>query len=57
MSNKHTSGYSSSGQTSMMTNRFEDTEIKDTDVILTTKTCEQVRILLGQLVIHKLEAF
>jgi len=50
MANKHYSGYSSSAGASMMTNRFDDTEIKDSDVILTTKTCDQVRILLGQLI-------
>ena len=34
----------------MMTNRFDDTEIKDCDVILTTKNSDQVKILLSQLV-------
>ena len=48
-SNKHYSGVSNTG-TSAMTSRFEDTVILDTDVILTTKASEQVRILLGQLV-------
>ena len=38
ISNKHHS--SASGVNSIMTNRFDDTEIKDTDVILTTKTCD-----------------
>ena len=33
-----------------MNSRFDDTTIHDTDVILTTKASEQVRILLGQLV-------
>ena len=33
-----------------MTNRFDDTEIKDCDVILTTKNSDQVKILLSQLV-------
>ena len=44
--NKHYSGFSSMGS-SIMTNRFDDSVIKDTDVILTTKASEQVRILLG----------
>ncbi len=35
---------------SAMTSRFDDTVIKDTDVILTTKASDQVRILLSQLV-------
>jgi len=44
--------YSTSSVTggSMMTTRFDDIEIKETDVILTTKAGEQVRILLSQLV-------
>lgn len=33
-----------------MNSRFDDTEIRDTDVILTTKTSDQVRILICQLV-------
>ena len=33
-----------------MTSRFEDTVIQDTDVILTTKASDQVRILICQLV-------
>ena len=33
-----------------MASRFDETVIQDTDVILTTKASEQVRILLGQLV-------
>ena len=33
-----------------MVSRFENTEIKDTDVILSTKTKGQVRCLLNQLV-------
>ena len=33
-----------------MNSRFDDTEIRDTDVILTTKTSDQVRILISQLV-------
>ena len=33
-----------------MTNRFEDSEVKEGDVVLTTKTVDQVRILLRQLV-------
>ena len=37
-------------QLSMMSNRFDDSEVKDTDVVLTTKKCDQVKILLGQLV-------
>ena len=39
MTSKHYSGYSQAGA-SMMTNRFDDTESKDTDVILTTKTTD-----------------
>lgn len=48
-SNKHYSGLSSVGN-SLMTNRFGEGEIKDTDVVLTTKASEQVRIILSQLV-------
>jgi len=48
-SSKHFSGLSNTGG-STMTSRFEDTTIQDTDVILTTKASDQVRILLGQLV-------
>ena len=33
-----------------MASRFDETGIQDTDVILTTKGGEQVRILLSQLV-------
>ena len=33
-----------------MNSRFDDTEIRDTDVILTTKASDQVRILISQLV-------
>ena len=44
------STYSASASNMNMTDRFDDTEIRDTDVILTTKASEQVRILLGQLV-------
>ena len=36
--------------TSSMSARFGDSEIQDTDCILTTKASDQVRILLGQLV-------
>ena len=39
-----------SSQYSSMTDRFEDTEIKDTDVVLSTKSRDQVRYLLNQLV-------
>jgi len=39
MASKHYSGYSQAGA-SMMTNRFDDTEMKDGDVILTTKTTD-----------------
>ena len=49
MASKHYSAHSQAGA-SMMSNRFDDTEAKDSDVILTTKTTDQVRILLGQLV-------
>ena len=35
---------------SAMASRFDETVIQDTDVILTTKGGEQVRILLSQLV-------
>ena len=48
-SNKHYSGFSNAG-TSAMASRFDETVIQDTDVILTTKGGEQVRILLSQLV-------
>lgn len=49
--NKHYSGFSNyAGGGSAMTSRFEDTTIEETDIILTTKASEQVRILLGQLV-------
>jgi len=33
-----------------MTSRFDDSVIQDTDVILTTKASDQVRVLLSQLV-------
>ena len=33
-----------------MTDRFDETDIKDTDVILSTKLKEQVRHLINQLV-------
>lgn len=36
-----------------MNSRFDDTTILDTDVILTTKASDQVRILLSQLVNSK----
>ena len=44
--NKHVSGLSLTSQ-SQMTHRFDENEVKETDVILTTKASEQVRILLG----------
>ena len=47
--NRHYSGFSNVG-TSAMASRFDETVIQDTDVVLTTKASEQVRILLGQLV-------
>ena len=47
--NSHYSGFSNVGS-SAMASRFDETVIQDTDVILTTKASEQVRILLGQLV-------
>ena len=47
--NKHYSGFSNVGS-SAMTTRFDETVIQDTDVILTTKGSEQVRILLSQLI-------
>ena len=49
VTNKHYSGFSNYGN-SAMSSRFDDTTIEDTDVILTTKASEQVRILLCQLV-------
>ena len=39
MSTKQNSGYTGSHM-SMMTSRFDDTEIKDSDVVLTTKKCD-----------------
>jgi serine/threonine protein kinase len=48
-SSRHFSGFDNTGG-SNMTSRFEDTVILDTDVVLTTKASDQVRILLGQLV-------
>ena len=53
--NMSKSRYSVSSQSqdkssSAMTSRFDDTVIKDSDVILTTKQSDQVRILLSQLV-------
>lgn len=50
VTNRHYSGFSNYGGNSAMTSRFDDTTIDDTDIILTTKASEQVRILLGQLV-------
>ena len=47
--NKHYSGFSHA-EASAMTSRFEDTVIRETDVILTTKASDQVRILIQQLV-------
>lgn len=48
-SQNHYSGFSNVGS-SAMASRFDETVIQDTDVILTTKASEQVKILLSQLV-------
>ena len=39
-----------SSQYSSMTSRFEDTVIRETDIILSTKLRDQVRFLLSQLI-------